>query len=368
MRYIFLYLICFYCCCPYLFAYKSTQESMQPITLAHDNNTQTLLQNIEALTTIHTLPINTKANTMQCMLTPQEQKIAKLAYPNTFYEYYNALLETNRIDMDIGKLTQDLLIESIRHHNTLSLLLALQLYFSKQCERCERVRDFSMFDYYRNKQASMHTMLMVEGGNFSTSYTLLGEAFLCRALTNKVGNDFLMAYSNLMMAGLHTRAINALLQGIAYTQDDTLYATLQFLVSFDNVLGKNEASTYLLRNLRVQKQHNFANIMTLPYFQNLQVLEYDVASNYILQTLLLRDMEMGRILSPFDIFADKKTKQEFWDKAQHYTQIIQEGNIYILQHAKPQELQTYLKILELKKRLKAAKYYPFATTYQIESK
>ena len=307
-------------------------------------------------------PKNTKTDSIKCTLTPQEKKIAKLTYPSSFYEYYNALLETNRVDMDIAKLTQDLLTESIRHNNTPSLLLALQLYFSKQCERCEKVRDLSMFDYYRDKNATMQKILFVEGGSFEKSYALLGEAFLCRALSKKDKEDYLMAYSNLMMAGLHTRAINALLQGIADTNDDILYATLQFLVSFDNVIAKSESSAYFLRILRIQGRHSFANIMALPYFQNLEALEYDVASNFILQTLLLRDMEMGRILSPFDMFANKQTKREFWDKMQHYRQIIQTGNTSIMQNAKPQELQTYINILQLKKRLKSISSYPFATT------
>lgn len=309
---------------------------------------------------------NIKAGSLKCALTTKEQRLAKLTYPSTFYEYYNALLETNRVDMETSKLTQDLLIESARYQNTPSLLLATQLYFSKQCERCERVRDFSMFDYYRDRHATMQKILFVEGGDFSKSYALLGEAFLCKALSKNGWKDYLMAYSNLMMAGLHTRAINALLQGIADTNNDVLYATLQFLVSFDNVVAKSEAGSYFLRILRLQKKNSFKNIIALPYFQNLKVLEYNVESNFILQTLLMRDMEMGRILSPFDIFANGQTKREFWDKVQHYSKIINFGNTAILQNAKPQELKAYLNILQLKSRLKSIASYPFATTYSDE--
>ena len=104
--------------------------------------------------------------------------------------------------------------------------------------------------------------------------------------------------------------------------------------------------------------------MKLTYYKNLKVLEYDIASNFILQILLVRDMEMGRILSPFDILANQQTKIEFWDKMRHYKQIIQAGNDNIMQHAKPQDLNTYLKILQLKNRLKSVSSYPFATTYE----
>lgn len=330
-------------------------------------NSDTTSQIINSIIANQILPKNTKSDSLKCALTKKEQNLAKLAYPSTFYEYYNALLEVNRVDMDIAKLTQDLLIESVRYHNTPSLLLSLQLYFSKQCERCERVRDLSMFDYYRDKNSAMQKILFVEGGSFDKSYALLGEAFLCRALSKKVGTDYLMAYSNLMMAGLHTRAVNVLLQGIADTNDDMLYATLQFLVSFDNVIAKSDASAFFLRILRMQGENSFSNIIALPYFQNLEVLEYDTSSNFILQTLLMRDMEMGRIISPFDIFASKQTKKEFWDKVQHYRQIIQAGNTNIMQKANLQELQSYLNILQLKERLKSISSYPFATTYRINN-
>lgn len=353
MRYISILLL-FICVTQYALAFKN--ERKQDILL--------LQNNIKNLIETQKLPKNTKSDSIKCQLTQNEQNLAKLTYPQTFYEYYNALLETNRVDINTTKLTQDLLIESARHHNTPSFLLALQLYFSKQCERCDRIRDLSMFDYYRDKNADMQKILFVEGGNFEKSYALLGEAFLCRALSRKSKRDYLMAYSNLMLAGLHTRAINILLQGIKDTNDDVLYATLQFLVSFDNVIAKSEASAYFLRILRTQEKNSFINIMKLPYFKNLKVLEYDIASNFILQILLVRDMEMGRILSPFDILANQQTKIEFWDKMRHYKQIIQAGNDNIMQHAKPQDLNTYLKILQLKNRLKSVSSYPFATTYE----
>lgn len=359
-------LICFvyfYCLTAYLFASNSLVEDSK-IT-----QKQALIKAINAITSIQTIPINTKEanikkDTIKCVLTRHEKDSIKLVYPNTFYEYYNALLEINRTDMDISKLTQDLLIESMRYNNTPSLLLAMQLYFSKKCDRCERVRDFSVFDYYRDKRGYMRNLLMSEGGSFESSYALLGEGFLCKALKTKNENDFLMAYSNLMMAGLHTRAINILLKGLESTNSDILYSTLQFLTSFDNVVAKHEITTYFLRMLRISEKYSFTNIITLPYFKDLQVLEYGIESNAILQTLLTRDMEIGRILSVFDMFGTEKTKKEFWDKETYYSKLIHEGNMYILQNATVKELKAYLKILKLKKRIKEVNSYPFATTYR----
>lgn len=345
---------------------QGKQDFTKKVSMNHNaQSAQILLQNIQSVLNAPQKPLKQTQGAMRCTLTPQEQKLAILTYPSTFYEYYNALLERNRVDMDTSKLTQDLLMESVRHHNTPSMLLALQLHFSKQCERCDKIRDLSAFDYYRDKNAPMQRLLMVEGGSFATSYALLGEAFLCRALTSGQGRDYLMAYSNLMMAGLHTRAINALLQGIATSNDDMLYATLQFLLSFDYVFAKNEAGAYFIRILRVQKKHTFANIMALPHLQNLRVIEYDdVASNAILQALMTRDLEMGRILLPLDRFATEQSIQEFWQKLQHYSQAIKAGNAQILGRANAQELQEYLKIIQLKARLKTIGQYPFALMYQ----
>ncbi len=358
MRNIPLLLLCFCCLSTHLFARNVVAQDS---TMAQK---QALLQEINTLTNMQTKPTNAKKGTLKCTLTQKEKDSIKLVYPKTFYEYYNALLEINRTDMDISKLTQDLLIESVRYKNTPSLLLAMQLYFSKQCDRCERVRDFSGFDYYRDKKAPMQRLLMVEGGAFESSYALLGEAFLCQALITKNENDFLMAYSNLMMAGLHTRAINALLQGLESTRGDMLYSTLQFLVSFDSVMRQHKITAHFLRILRVKGENGFLNFISLPYFQDLQVLEYGIESNAILQTLLMRDMEMGRILSIFDIFTTEETKKEFWDKHNHYLALIHAGNMRILQNATPKELESYLKILRLKKRIKEVDSYPFATTYR----
>lgn len=358
MRNISLLLLCFYYLSTYLFANNiPTQDSK----IAQK---QALLQEINALTSMQITPKNIKKGTLKCALTQKEKDSIKLSYPKTFYEYYNALLEINRTDMDISKLTQDLLIESVRYKNTPSLLLAMQLYFSKQCDRCERVRDFSGFDYYRDKKAPMQRLLMIEGGALESSYALLGEAFLCQALKTKNENDFLMAYSNLMMAGLHTRAINVLLQGLESTRGDMLYSTLQFLVSFDSVIRKHEITAHFLRILRVKGENSFLNLMSLPYFKDLQVLEYGIESNAILQALLMRDMEMGRILSVFDMFATEETKKEFWDKKNHYSTLIHAGNMRILENATIKELEIYLKILKLKKRIKEVNSYPFATTYR----
>lgn len=357
MRGISLFLLYLYCFATYLFAQNTL---IQDSKIAQK---QILLQEINTLTSIQAIPTNTRKNTLQCILTTEERDSIQLTYPETLYEYYNALLETNRRDIDISKLTQDLLIESIRHGNTPSKLLAMQLYFSKQCERCERVRDFSVFDYYRDKKSHMQTLLMSEGGSFETSYALLGETFLCHALETKNESDFLMAYSNLMMAGLHTRAVNILLQGLESTKSDILYSTLQFLTSFDSVIAKHEITTHFLRVLRIKGQHSFANIIKLPYFKDFEVLEYGIESNAILQTLLIRDMEMGRILSVFDRFATKQTQKEFWDKEKHYSTLIHTGNMHILQNATTKDLKAYLKILKLKKRIKEVGNYPFATTY-----
>lgn len=353
-----LLLLCFYYLSTYLFA---NNVSIQDSKIAQK---QALLQEINTLTSMQITPKNIEKGTLKCALTQKEKDSIKLSYPKTFYEYYNALLEINRTDMDISKLTQDLLIESVRYKNTPSLLLAMQLYFSKQCDRCERVRDFSGFDYYRDKKAPMQRLLMIEGGGFESSYALLGEAFLCQALITKNENDFLMAYSNLMMAGLHTRAINVLLQGLESTRGDMLYSTLQFLVSFDSMIRKHEITAHFLRILRVKGENSFLNLMSLPYFKDLQVLEYGIESNAILQALLMRDMEMGRILSVFDMFATEETKKEFWDKKNHYSTLIHAGNMRILENATIKELEIYLKILRLKKRIKEVNSYPFATTYR----
>ncbi len=302
---------------------------------------------------------------LQCNLTNEERNLVNLQYPDTFYEYYNAILEINYAKDKMSKLTQDLLIESIRRNNTLSLLLGIQLYFSKQCERCERVREISMFDYYRNKNSTMEILLKTEGGSFKNSYVLLGEAFLCRGLERKNSNDLLMAYVNLMMAGLHTRAINVLIEGIAVSNNNMLFETLHFLMLFDNVLSKDFASAYFLSILKAeQKQSNFDIIQYLKIIKNLKVLEYSIESNYTLNAMLIRDMEMGRILSPIDKFANKDTIIEFFNKYEHYVQLINKGNVSIIENGSLDELQEYYKILLLKQRLKSISIYQYATAYK----
>ena len=116
--------------------------------------------------------------------------------------------------------------------------------------------------------------------------------------------------------------------------------------------------------MRVKGENGFLNFISLPYFKDLQVLEYGIESNAILQALLMRDMEMGRILSVFDMFATEETKKEFWDKKNHYSTLIHAGNMRILENATIKELEIYLKILKLKKRIKEVNSYPFATTYR----
>lgn len=301
---------------------------------------------------------------MQCLLNKQELKQITLHYPDTLYEYYNMLLETNRKDISPSKLTQDLLVKTIWDKNVLSTLLGLQLYFTKQCERCERVRDITHFDYYRDKSTSMQQFLAIQGGNFAQSYVAQGEAFLCQALSTHDSKDYLLAYANLMMSGNHTRAINALLSAIAQSNDNVLFATFKLLIANDFVIIKNPYALHLLNALSLQnKSSNFNNIQSLPSFKNLKVLENSIDSDYILQTLLIRDMEIGRILSPFNKLANKDTIAEYYAKQQHYENEIKATNIQILQRATFDELMQYYKILELKSRLKHVQEYPYATTY-----
>ncbi len=327
---------------------------------------QILLSSISELKINKHNPTNQKGQAdIKCNLTRTERDNANLQYPDTFYEYYNAILEINYSKNKMSKLTQDLLMESIRHNNTLSLLLGIQLYFSKQCERCERVRDISNFDYFRNKQVAMKTLLHMEGGSFKESYALVGEAFLCRGLERKDSNDLLIAYANLMMAGLHTRAINALIESIYLDNNDMSFETFHFLVSFDSVLPKNLTKWHLLGLLRAQhKKSNFNIMQYLHIFNNLEVLEYGIESSYTIQAIIMRDLEMGRILSPFDKFSNQDTIKEFWNKYNHYEQAIQDANHLILSRANVKELQEYYKILLLKQRLKNIKLYKYATTYR----
>ncbi|RDU67092.1 hypothetical protein CQA53_02220 [Helicobacter didelphidarum] len=313
--------------------------------------------------------IKSQNSKLQCMLSKNERENAILDTSSAIYPYYNMLLEVNRNDIQSSKISQDLLMNAVRNRESLAMLLALQLYFSKRCERCERVRDISYFGYYYTKDFDMNKILSTEGGDFYRSYVLNGEAFLCNALEQNDPRDFLMAYANFMLAGLHTRAINALLHGIKTTNDNALFATFKFLTSNDFIMTNNLYGVYLLNLLSIQDNSNvFGNILSLRHFKNLKVLENHAPYNYILTSTMIRDINMGRVLSPFHKLTTHATLHEFYDKKRHYENEIQNVNLRILQNANTKECYEYYQILQLKQKLQRVTQYPYATTYMKELK
>ncbi len=332
------------------------------ISLLHADTKKDIVEKINIL---HTQHINNalKKESIECLLTSEEKKSVKLQYPQSIYEYYNMLLETNHSNAEPSRFIQNLLVDATRDKNTLATLLGLQLYFIKQCEKCEQIYNANM-NYYRKYNPTLHDILATEGGSYAQSYVLQGEAFLCNALKHNNPNDFLLAYANLMMSGNHTRAINALLAGIAVSNDNVLLETFKFLGSHDIVFVKNPYGIYLLKRLALQnKANNFDIITSLHHFQNLKVLENNLTSNHITQMLLIRDMDIGRILSPFHKLATRETIAQYYDKQRHYEEMLHKNDVIIFDTATIQELKEYYRILTLKDRLRQVKYYPYATTY-----
>lgn len=327
--------------------------------------------------------INIKRSALKCTLTPKELNEAKLDFSTPIFPYINALLELNTKGY-INKVSQDLLMQEAKYKEPLAMLLALQLYFIRKCERCEKIRDISSFDYYRFAESSIEKILNTEGGSFRHSYALKGEAYLCRALESKKDSkdfkayNFLHAYANLMLAGINTRAINALLEGIKRSNDISLYATFMFLISHDIVVENNINSAYVLNLLSVDSKNYFSNISLIKNLTNLSALEGNVLYDYVTFGLLIRDMEMGRIISPFSKFSTKESLDEFLSKARHYKNEIKKANLRILKKEPLdiyqnvnkdtyiETLREYLRILQLKSRLKSQPHPFYVNGYHID--
>ncbi|MWV61550.1 hypothetical protein DCO58_08960 [Helicobacter saguini] len=309
---------------------------------------------------LYNAPLNEKSQALTCNLTKKQLDEVKLDINSPIFPYFNALLELNTSEK-ISKIAQDLLMQEVRNKDRLHTLLALQLHFIKKCDRCEKVRDISNFDYYRFSNSNVQKLLYTEGGNFKSSFVLHGEAFLCKALESKsleskkdskLAQYFLKSYANFMLAGLHTRALNVLLYGLSLTNDNALYATFKFLASNDIVILKNLNSVHLLKIMELDSKNYFKNINMIRNFKNLKAIEGSLVSNYVISGLLIRDMDMGRILSPFSKFATQQTIDEFKQKQQYYEQELQDSSLKILKNATKQEIYEYYRILTLKERLK----------------
>lgn len=292
---------------------------------------------------------------LKCNLSKEKLDSITLDLSEPIFPYYNILLEIDN-GKKASKLAQDLLMKEAKNNNSSAIILALQLYFTRQCERCEKIRDISNFDYYRFSDSNIAKLLSTEGGSFNNSFVLKGEAFLCRALESKIdskaANLYINSYVNFMLAGLNTRAINVLMQGLKKTNDNVLFATFKFLASNDIVIINNIYGIYLLNILELDSKKHFNNISILNHFKNLKVIEGDVVSNYVILGLIIRDMNMGRILSPFNKLATNETKEEFKNKLTHYENELKKANLRILQNANAKEIYEYYKILQFKEVLK----------------
>lgn len=310
---------------------------------------------------------------LECALSSEELRLAKLDSNTPLFPYYNMLLSLES-KKSPDKISQDLLMQEVRNKQALATLLALQTYFIKKCERCDRVRDISNFDYYRFADSKIKKILSVEGGDFAHSYALNGEAFLCKALKDSakfmeskkaaIAYNFLNAYANFMLAGLNTRALDSLIYGIKVTNDNTLFATFKFIFSHDLMSGNNPNAIYLLNILELDSNNHFANIAAIKYFRNLKAIEGSIVSNYVIWGLALRDMDMGRMLSPFSKFATLETLGEFKEKFSHYESTLKRANLKILESTNDTKaLNEYYKILKLKKRLKSKAPYGFVERY-----
>lgn len=313
---------------------------------------------------------NNSSAKLTCLLSQKEINEINLDINSPIFAYLNALLELN-INENLSKQSQDLLMQEVRNKDRLALLLALQLYFLRKCERCEKVRDISNFDYYRFNNYNAEKLLYTEGGNYKNSFALYGEAFLCKGLDSikdskqdsKNAQYFLKSYANFMLAGLHTRAINTLMTGLLHTNDSTLYATFKFLASNDIVIKKNLENVYVLNIMALDSKNYFKNINSLANFKHLYVLESSVFSNYIIQGLMIRDMNMGRVLSPFDRLANNESVCEYFEKERHYENEIKKINSDILRKSSEKEIYEYYRILLLKQKLKTQTNYEYARKY-----
>lgn len=312
------------------------------------------LNAIKTLYSVELKPINLPS----CTLNKSSLNAIKLDTTSPVFPYFNALLELNA-NNKLSKVSQDLLMQEVRNKDRLAMLLALELYLLKKCERCEKVRDISNFDYYRFSNSNTQKLLFAEGGDFNNSFVLHGEAFLCKGLDSNKAQYFLKSYANFMLAGLNTRAINTLLLGIERTNDNVLYATFRFLIAHNIVLPQSVEGAYLLDIMRLDSKDYFRNISLLRNFSNLSVIEGGVASSYIILGLMIRDMDMGRVISPFDVLANNSTIREYYDKQKYYEKEIEAVNLKILQNANENEINEYKKILTLKQKLKSQSIYQY---------
>ncbi|RDU72941.1 hypothetical protein CQA66_03425 [Helicobacter aurati] len=341
---------------------------------------------------------------LSCLLSPQERAKINSSYnKKEIYAYATILRELNTsqiVNADINnqqnppyydetpKISQDILMENARDSNPAALLLGLQLYFSKKCQRCDKIQEWSKMGFYYKRHASFIDILESEGltssdSSFLHSYVFRGEAFLCKALTSRDPLDFLFAYIHLSLAGIHTRAINILLEGLKQNTtisygSKILLDTFLFLSSHDFIMQNNYLAVLALQH-RIEQSFTHQRrskilitpnilslIQSLPNFKNILVLEYNVGANFILTSLLIKDMESKKILSPLHKLSNTASKKEFFAAQYKYTAQISHYLFNLLPQGTFNQLQTYYKILSLKKKLKQASQYPYAKRY-IES-
>ncbi|TLE00612.1 hypothetical protein LS73_004175 [Helicobacter muridarum] len=365
---------------------ENTQSSNQSIILKTE-----ILQNIKTLYKEQALSNSSTIVPLSCMLSSKDisridvsyNKRDILAYAIAISEA-NALMLESRYSMDsnhkkeIPKSSQSILIESARSLNAPSILLTLQLYFSRQCPRCDVIRDISRANFYYKRGVSFTDVLESEG-LFGThllfdSYVFKGEAFLCRALKTREPLDFVFAYANLFLAGLHTRAINAILEGLSHSynvsyESRVLLDTFLFLSSINYILQDNHLLTPKLKDIILRYSNNSGNIsllksiQSIPNFKSIVVLEYDVGSNFILAGSLARDMESKKLISPLSKLSSYDTIDEFLSYKEKYIRQISNSIFEMLPKASLSQLRAYINILMMKEKLKRLNQYPHAKRY-----
>lgn len=333
---------------------------------------------------------------LNCILDSKERALATTTYHKSdVYAYGKALgelrdfelkrlregLQQGAIESAITKTAKDLLMLDAQLDNPLALLLSLQLHFAKLCERCEKARRISGLEAYYKRESSPANLLEAQGLaklEVSNSPAFKGEAFLCRGLESKKPLDFLFAYANFYLAGLNTRAVNALLEGLALSHEISyetriLLDSFMFLALRDLVIAREPlvvlrlqglVNTYVLAGGKGVDLKSL--ISSLPHFQNLLVLEYNLGADFVLNSLLTNDMETRRILSPLNPLRNQESIEEFLEAKKKHNSWVEAHLFRLLKRASNEELEAYSRLLKLKKRLKDAKQYPHARALVVD--